>query len=231
MQISPTTRDRYRFAVSIGVMGCLFVWLAANIGGWGWLLLWPAAAFIAVGLAYAGVGERVFAKRDGEISLFRKAVLWPWLGLQKATWRLQGLLQKEAPFHEIDERIYLGRYPSSGVPADVSLVVDMTAEFDAPRLPAGVEYFNLATLDACSPSIDELADLIDRLAEHRGRTYVHCASGHGRSGTVCAGLLMRQGHADGVDEAEAYLREIRPGVGLSVGQRRTLEKLRLRGRI
>ena len=63
------------------------------------------------------------------------------------------------------------------------------------------------------------------LRQHEGVAYIHCASGHGRSGTVCAALLIAEDPELSIDEAEKKLRQIRSGVGLSVGQKRTLQKL------
>lgn len=128
----------------------------------------------------------------------------------------------------MDEHFYIGRHPGGGrLPDDVDLVVDLTAEFDAPTLPPGIEYINLATLDACGPRLDKLRELIETLRTRRADkvAYIHCASGHGRSATVCTGLLIAKDPDLTIEGAEQRLNEIRSGVALSVGQKRTLAKL------
>ncbi|WP_438040307.1 hypothetical protein [Sorangium sp. So ce128] len=48
-------------------------------------------------------------------------------------------------------------------------------------------------------------------------------SGHGRSATIAAALLLNRGLAASVSEAEAQLRLRRPGIRLNAAQRRSLE--------
>lgn len=222
---SPTIRHRFRFAGAISVMAIYFLVLAVTLSGVWLALLWPAVAFFAIAIGYASLGERVFGKEDGRVRTTVKVLLAPWLILQFATWWLQGKLSAEPWFHRIG-RHYLGRYPSPGnLPDDVDLVVDLTAEFDRPTLPARVRYVSLPMLDACAAAQEPLRALLAEIEAHDGVAYVHCASGHGRSGMVHAALLLSAGRAADSREAEAELKSHRPGVRLSIEQHRALEKL------
>lgn len=51
---------------------------------------------------------------------------------------------------------------------------------------------------------------------------VHCAHGHGRSATVLAAILIADGRAAGVAEAEALMQAQRPRVRLNRRQRAAL---------
>ena len=51
---------------------------------------------------------------------------------------------------------------------------------------------------------------------------VHCAHGHGRSATVMGAILIRQGIADSVDDAEKIMKKSRPRVRLNARQRKGL---------
>lgn len=53
---------------------------------------------------------------------------------------------------------------------------------------------------------------------------VHCAHGHGRSATVLCAILIAEGRARGVDEAEAMLKAERPRVRLNWRQRQALKQ-------
>ena len=53
---------------------------------------------------------------------------------------------------------------------------------------------------------------------------VHCAHGHGRSATVLAAVLIAEGQARGVDDAEGLLKAQRPRVRLNARQRAALKQ-------
>ena len=87
----------------------------------------------------------------------------------------------------------------------------------------GIAYTSLPTLDGAAPDRAEFDALVAHIVR-AGGVYVHCASGHGRSATLAAALLIARGLSASVPEAEERLRAARPGVRLSRAQRAFLEQ-------
>ncbi len=215
------------YALVFVLFGVYLTALAALLGGAGWLLLWPALAFGLVGAGFAGLRPGVFGKRaDGRLAAWAVLLLLPYLALTWALWHLLRLFSREPCCHEVSPGVWVGRRAlARELPAGVSLVVDLTAEFPEPRaVVRGRSYLCLPTLDTAAPERAAFVSLIERLKGHAGGIYVHCASGHGRSATVVAGLLLARGLARDVREAEQVLRRARPGVRLKKAQRALLQR-------
>lgn len=202
--------------------------MAVRLGGWGWLLLWPAAGFFLVAAAYAGVGPRVFGKRpDGSLRPANLGLLLPFFLFAWGVWHLQRLMSRSPAWHEVAPGVYLARRLLPGeVPAGVRLVVDLTAEFPEPAgVRAGRDYRSLPTLDGFAPDESRLRALVAELTAHPGPVLVHCANGSGRSGTVVAAVLVARGLAADARTAVAMVRAVRGGVRLKPAQRRALERV------
>jgi protein-tyrosine phosphatase len=209
------------FSVYLAVVG-------VALGGPGWLLLWPALSFLVVAAAYAGLGPGLLGKRpDGRIAWWAAAPLLPYLIITWGLWRLLRSFSREPCCQEVAAGLWLGRRPlPEDLPPDIDLVVDLTAEFPEPRgVRDGRTYLCLPTLDTLAPDEGAFGELVRRVARWPGRAYVHCASGHGRSATVAAAVLIVRGLARDAKEAEALLRRVRPGVRLKKAQRELLAKV------
>lgn len=211
-----------RFGALLVALGLCLTAAALWVGGPALLVLWPAASVIVVGLGYFTFGPRVFGKQDdGSLAPLPTVLLFPY---HVAAWiRLRwNARDGRAPFDQVAPGLYLGRrlVDVSELPADVALVVDLTAEF---RVTRGVrercEYHSLPTLDTTVPDYEAFARLVDVTAEHRGPAYIHCAAGYGRSASVAAAVLIARGLAPDVEAAEKMLRAARPKVWLHPGQR------------
>src|SRR6185436_3524716 len=177
--------------------------LGVLAGGAAWFALWPALSLAIVGLGYLGLGVRVFGKRpDGTLPLSARAVLAPYLGIAWLVW--QALRRTSVrPYTLVSPGLYLSRrLLAHELPADVGLVVDLTAEFDEPAsVRAGRRYLALPTLDGHVPDEAEWQALLEEVAASDAVTLVHCAAGHGRSASFVAALLIRRGLAADVDDA------------------------------
>lgn len=123
--------------------------------------------------------------------------------------------------------LWIGRRLLPGeVPAGVSLIVDLTAEFHEPAgVRAGRTYVSLPTLDAMVPDAAAFTTVLKRAAEADGGVLVHCALGHGRTGLMAAAILMARRAAADPTIALTMLRTLRPGVRLNQGQRRRLDEI------
>lgn len=196
------------FLLVAGLLGLL----AAQRGGWAWLLLWPAADCAAVAAAYFGPGARVFGKRrDGSLAPWASLAMLPFIAVLRLVWRLQAGVSPEPCCDEVSPGLFVGRRPLPGEhPAGISLVVDLTAEFSKPRYhPLSAGYLCLPALDAFVPDEAASEPAVER-ALAAPSVFVHCANGHGRSAAFAAALLLRKGLAADVAEAMALIRRARP---------------------
>jgi protein-tyrosine phosphatase len=215
------------YAVVFLLLAAYLVFAAAELDGWGWLLLWPAAAFAAAGVAYAGLGPCVFGKRpDGRLRVVNTSVLLPFLLLTWGTWHVHRRLTREPAWDEVAPGLYLGRRPlAGGLPDGVVMVVDLTAEFVALRpVRDGRTYLSLPALDAGAPDFGRFRTAVDAAARAEGPVFVHCANGRGRSALFAAAVLVAKGLAGGADEAVKLIKKARPRVRLKPPQVRMLRR-------
>lgn len=226
-----TAQKRLLYAFVFGFLSLLMSYWAVSIRGVGFLLLWPAVSFLFVAIAYAGLGAHVLGKReDGRIAPWAMILMLPFFCFAWTIWRLQCLLSREHPCDEVRPNLWLGRrLQSSGeIPAGVEVVVDFTAEFVEPRwLTGACDYFVVPTLDACIPAEDAFVDMLRRIAKEKRITYIHCANGHGRSAMFVSALLIVRGIVETIDEAEAMIKDVRPGARIHSSQRAFLNGLNL----
>jgi hypothetical protein len=197
--------------------------MAVRFGGLWLFMLWPAATYLGIAYAFFTNKAELLGKRaDGRFAwqsalLFLPHLVTVWLYFHAK----RVLLWREAPWNEIAEGMVLGRLLLPGeMPADCNVVVDVTAELAEPRnLVEGREYYYVPTLNRFVPRSEEFRWLMETLVERKGKVYIHCGSGKGRSATVAAGLLVLRGAAKDVEEAEMMLREKRSCVRLHPVQR------------
>ncbi|MGH7894407.1 MAG: protein-tyrosine phosphatase family protein, partial [Candidatus Binatia bacterium] len=105
-----------------------------------------------------------------------------------------------------------GRLPAKALPPAVTIVVDLVAEYSAPRAIRGLPgYRALPVLDGgVPPDAGEVLALVRELVHVGGDVLVHCDSGRGRAPTMAAALLIARGAVDDVDGAVAYIAARRP---------------------
>jgi protein-tyrosine phosphatase len=219
-----------KHAVVFGLFGTLLAVWGVWLGGLGLLLLWPAGSFLLIGSAYARLGPRVCGKRpDGRIAWWAFLFLLPYLLMTWTGWYIIRLLSRETCCDEVAPGVWVGRRPFvRDLPANISLIVDLTAEFPAPRsLRRGRTYLCVPTLDATAPEEIALRVVVEQAAVWSGAVYIHCALGHARSAMTAAAVLIRRGHAEDAEQAVTAMRKARPGIRLEKSQRRLLERMAL----
>jgi protein-tyrosine phosphatase len=202
--------------------------LALLLGTGAWALVWLGASILVVGGAYLGPGPRVLGKReDGSLAWLPVVLLLPYFLLASVVWHVRRALSRERCFHEVAPGLLLGRRPfAHELPPEVSLVVDLTAEFSEPRaVRTRARYLCHPVLDMCAPDEDGLVSVVGTVLAEPGPVYVHCAQGHGRSSTIVAAVLLALGHSEDVHDAEEHLRRARPGVKLHPEQRELLTRM------
>lgn len=217
-----------KYAIIFGILGVYLIVLSYGLEGAGWLLLWPGFSLVSVAVAYAGLGPSVYGKRsNGRMAWWALLLLLPYLLLTWLVWHIQRRMSKEPCCHEVAPHLWIGRRAfEAELPPDVSLIVDLTAEFpERSRVRAGRSYLCLPILDGLVPGEQELRQLVDKTATWSGSVYIHCALGHGRSALVAAAVLVKRELAADAKQAEAMLCQVRRAIYLKPVQRRLLERI------
>jgi protein-tyrosine phosphatase len=214
-------------AIFIMLGGCILFFAIFFVRHYiAWLLFWPATTFLAIGSGYAGIGPRVFGKRpNGSLPGWAIVLYLPFLAMTLATWQVQK--KRGNRFEEIVPGIWLGRRAHADeLPSSIRTVIDLTSELPEPKdLVTKRSYFQAPTLDEMVPDEGTLLGLVDKALESKGGVYIHCVSGHGRSATLMAAVIMRKGLVKEVGSAIAFLEERRQGIRISSAQRTMLEHL------
>ena len=210
--------------ISILLLGVMLVTFGVMNGGWALLLLWPGVNFLILGIAHFKNEPGIFGKHpNGTLPVWSWLIFLPLHLYTNLIWRIACLTSREPAQNTVSTDLVVGRriFPYE-VDGEFANYIDLTAEFPEPaairRLPA---YQCFPILDAGIPQIEELNNALDRL--HPGRTFIHCAQGHGRTGLFALALLLKRGVVQNVDEGLEKLRSNRPGIRLNKLQRQCIE--------
>jgi hypothetical protein len=214
---------KYAFVLATICLG--FVLLMHHFPSAVFVWTWCLASFALVSAGYAFLGVGVFGKRQsGEMLAVFKILNLPYLLFAGTVWYLWRLLSREDAYNEVNANLIVGRrLRPHELPGSLDYYVDLTAEFEEPlairRFPG---YRCLPILDAKCPDPGELLALLKAVSS--GRTFIHCAQGHGRTGLVAAALLLYRGEVKTVSEAVDILQEFRSGIELNSEQKVFMEK-------
>jgi predicted protein tyrosine phosphatase len=211
-------------------IGCAFIFqsLTASI-----LAGYTAFGFCAIGIGYLLKSPAIWMKSaDGTMNPISFALYLPihllnWLALRLAT-----STSKRTARHEIVPNLWLGRRPfeteaKAIMACDAWAIVDLTAEFPESRDLRQGKYLCLPTLDHTRPTHAQIESALRFIAAEMPtrKVLVHCALGHGRSATIVAAWMLQHGLAKTPKDADAILREIRPGVRLKDSQLEVLNEM------
>jgi hypothetical protein len=215
--------------------GIFFLALAALCAYYGvlsgapkWWLLWPGVTCLLLAEGYLGLGGKVLGKRsDGSIRWYMIPVAFPYFIYCWSKWLIMRLFTDEAAFDRILPYLYIGRFAfPRAIPANVRCIVDLAAEFPEPaKSRKERRYIGVPVLDGWIPTKKEFLSLLETLRTVEGPIYLHCAEGHGRSGTIAVGFLILIGEAVDTQEALDKLRGIRPRIRLESCQRQFLKQM------
>lgn len=215
-----------KYSVLFLLVGLLLGTLACRNQGRSLLLLWPGVSFTLVGMAYGGLGARVFGKRpDGTLDPLRAGILLPYLAITWIVWRGLRWVRRGEDFGPLVEGVFIGRRLLAGeYPPGIASVVDLTCEFPEPKgVRDGRVYRSLPVLDASGTSLETLRNLVTEISRMRREVYIHCAEGHGRTAMVAVAFLLHSGAASSPEEAMDLVLQARPKARLSPAQRRVVE--------
>ncbi|MEX2214313.1 MAG: tyrosine-protein phosphatase [Phycisphaeraceae bacterium] len=214
-----------KYAITFLMCAGTCAFYAVTQHGWMWLLLWPALALSLVAIAYLFNKPALFGKRDdGTMHPALLLALLPYLIFAWLIWHLVRKLTKEPATNEVTPTLIVGRRLLPGeLPANVTHMIDLTAEFAEPAGVRGATtYRALPMLDGMAVSVHRLNEIASAIAAIEGVVYIHCAQGHGRTGLVAAAVLLVSGEAASDEQAIQRLKLVRPGIELKASQRRAL---------
>ena len=199
---------------------------------------WFRAMFFMVGLSFGVVSAAYFFRKpswllnrpNGSRSFLAWLLLWPYYLLARASLAAYRISQRQAvPVAEVVPGLWFSRWLTSRELQRISpsAVLDLAAElphcgFDVPT------YRSLPWLDGRTPSQEDLRRASVWISEHleRGPVLVHCALGHGRTGSAILAWLADTGQMSNTGDAVQRLRALRPTFSVSKAQLIQIERLK-----
>lgn len=199
-----------------------------------WLMVNTAITVMGVVLAFALKKPSFFLKKaNGLLSPASYLIFWPYFMLNTITLVLFRVFSQENVLDEVFPNLYMGSklyeidyklFVSLGIKS----TLDLTSEFsETDFVRQKPNYLCLPVLDTSAPTLDQLEEAVEWISAHllEGPVYVHCALGHGRSATVVAGFLIKNGRVNDVNEAIELLKTKRSGIDLHPKQLSVLKRL------
>lgn len=223
--------QRWRLALRYGLGAAVLALVAMSLGGGGLWLLWPALSLLLVALNYALFGAAGFQKgADGRLSVAASWLLAPYL---LGAWINSRLWTRRHPqADEVADGVYLGRVPGRRQASLFTAIVDLSAELPClavsrPALTTPQHYQSLPTLDLIAPdreTLQQAAKAIEH-CQRQGPVLVCCALGYSRSASAVAAWLLLSGRCASAEQAQALIRQARPGVVLQPAHQLALQQL------
>jgi protein-tyrosine phosphatase len=175
---------------------------------------------------------RLLMKRDdGSQPVLAWLILWPYFLLARLSLLLYRLSHRgDVAVAEVLPGVWFARRLTAREMRELgvtwSAILDLAAEF--PRVASnGTAYRALHMLDGAVPPEAQLRDAVAWIDEQarRGNVLVHCALGHGRTGSVILAWLLLHGHVPDVKTGVAHLRARRNTFGMSRAQAAFVDRL------
>lgn len=213
-----------RYPFVLGFLGTVLIIAGLLGGGWQLLLVWLGVNFIVLGFAHAKGLHRIMGKRsDGRLAPWGWLAFFPLLVYALAVWHLVRLTSREPKSNAVTPKLVVGRrLLDTELDGEFDNYVDLTSEFtEPPAVRRSSAYFSFPILDGGAPTPQALQEAVRRLRP--GRTFIHCAQGHGRTGTFAIALLLTSGEARDADDASRMVQAARPGIVLSKAQKECLD--------
>jgi protein-tyrosine phosphatase len=185
-----------------------------------WVItFWLGINFILLALSYLFKGVKIYRKTDnGKINLLDKIILLPLFIFTLLIWHLSRLLSSEDNFNQITNNVFIGRrLLANELPENIVNYIDLTSEFEEfDKIVSSKNYILLPILDGSVPETSSLDKALDKIKE--GRSFIHCAQGHGRTGLFTIILLIKNGDVTSYEEAIKMLNSKRPKLRLNKSQ-------------
>lgn len=206
------------------LLGIVLLALGLAERGWFFLAAWLGGDFLILGIAHGRGSHRVFGKRtDGTLPLWSWLLFLPLLVYTVALWHLIRLFSREPACSVVNEQLVVGRrLLACEYNDEFDNFVDLTAEFSEPTvIRRSASYRSFPILDGAAPTPETLHAAVVGLRP--GRTFIHCAQGHGRTGLFALAVLLSSGDARSVEDGLRMLAAVRPAIRLSKEQHRCIQ--------
>jgi len=206
------------------LLGAVLIAFGMAERGWVLIAVWLGFDFVVLGVAHGRGSHKVFGKRaDGTLPWWSWLVFLPLLLYTTAVWHLIRIISREPVRNEVTGQLMVGRrLVGSELEGEFDNFVDLTAEFSEPSvIRRSPSYRCFPILDGAAPTPEALRAAVASLRP--GRTYVHCAQGHGRTGLFALAVLLDSGVAGSVEDGMRMLSAVRPAIRLSREQERCIE--------
>jgi hypothetical protein len=215
----------------------LIALLAAYGGAFAVDTWWFRAVFLLIALSFGIVAlaymfrqpSWLLKRPDGSRGVFAWALLWPYYLLARLSLKAYLLTHRNAePAAELAPGLWFSRWLTpvelkrfSRPPA----ILDLAAELPRSN-PSVPVYRSLPWLDGRTPTQQDLLTATNWISENlaHGPVLVHCALGHGRTGSAVLAWLATIGQLSSVGETVQRLRALRPTFSLSQGQLSQVER-------
>jgi hypothetical protein len=212
----------YRHLLTL--LGVALIVLGLIEGGWFLAAVWLGCDFLILGVAHGRGSHRVFGKRaDGSLPIWSWLLFFPLLSYATAVWHFIRLFSREPAHNVVTEQLVVGRrLLAFELDGEYDNYVDLTAEFSEPSaIGHSSSYRSFPILDGAAPTPEALRAVVASLRP--GRTFIHCAQGHGRAGLFTLAVLLNAGVARSVEDGLRMLSSVRPGIRLSRDQHRCIQ--------
>jgi hypothetical protein len=206
------------------LLGILLIVLGVAEHGWFLVILWLGFDFLILGAAHWRGSHRIFGKRpDGSLRLWSWLVFLPMHIYTTLVWHLIRLFSREPARNAISDQLVIGRrLLAFELEGDYDNFIDLTAEFSEPSaIRRSPSYRSFPILDGGAPTPEALRAAVASLRP--GRTFIHCAQGHGRTALFALAVLLSSETVRGVEDGLEMLRSVRPRIRLSSEQYRCIQ--------
>lgn len=132
-------------------------------------------------------------------------------------------INREPSRNVVNDELVIGRrLLASELEGEFDNFIDLTAEFSEPSSIRCIpSYRSFPILDGGAPTVEALRAEVASLRP--GRTFVHCAQGHGRTGLFALAMLLRSGAARNIEDGLRMLAAARPAIRLNKEQQRCIQ--------
>ena len=201
------------------LLGIVLILLGLLERGWFLVAVWLGGDFLVLSVAHGRRSHRVFGKRaDGSLPFWSWVVFLPLHVYTTIVWHLVRVLSREPAHNAVTQQLIVcRRLLAFEIEGEFDNFVDLTAEFPEPssirRSPA---YRSFPILDGAALTPEALRVAVASLRP--GRTFVHCAQGHGRTGLFALAVLLSSGVVRNVEDGLRMLLAARPGIRLTKAQ-------------